>query len=183
MNDTTAKPAVGRNLVRLSATTVTVISIAGALWLPVSDVRANDADAVCAPRKLESADKVNLQALPARLIYVDFWASWCVPCKQSFPFMNTLKKQFEGKGLSILAISVDKDIDEARAFLRENPATFPIAHDASGRCAKQFAVKGMPSSYIVSKTGQVLYTHKGFRPSDTAEITRQLQSFIDQVKE
>lgn len=132
----------------------------------------------CMPQKLDSAEKIDLSQLPGRMIYVDFWASWCEPCKQSFPFMNNLKQQFEGKGVSIIAITVDRDLIDAKNFLKEHSASFLIAHDTDGKCAQEMAVKGMPSSYIMNKKGEILYSHKGFRPSDSEKITKQLQQLL-----
>lgn len=133
----------------------------------------------CAPEKLDGSGALDLSKLPGRYVYVDFWASWCGPCKESFPFMNKLKKQFEAKGVTVLAITVDKQLGDAREFLKTNPADFMVAADNAGKCSKDLLVKGMPSSYLIDKTGKILYAHKGFRPGDTEAITKQLQLLTD----
>lgn len=133
----------------------------------------------CLPDKLDGSGKLDLALYAGRYVYVDFWASWCVPCKQSFPFMNELKKQFEAKGVTVLAITVDRDLGQAREFLKDNPAAFQVAADSAGLCAKAMAVKGMPSSYILGKQGELLYAHKGFRPSDMEAITQKLQQLSE----
>jgi thiol-disulfide isomerase/thioredoxin len=133
----------------------------------------------CRLDKIDGSGKVDLGQHTGKLVYVDFWASWCGPCKQSFPFMNKLKKQFEAKGVSVVAISVDKDVKDAVEFLKDHPADFTVATDPSSKCAKAAAVKGMPSSYIVTPNGEILYAHKGFRPSDMEEITKKLQSMTE----
>lgn len=105
---------------------------------------------------------VCLDSLRGKVVYVDFWASWCVPCKQSFPWMKSLNDRYAGKGLVIVAINLDKDRGAADTFLDKFPASFQVAFDPSGKTAKAFKVWGMPTSYIVSPTGTILSTHPGF---------------------
>jgi cytochrome c biogenesis protein CcmG/thiol:disulfide interchange protein DsbE len=149
--------------------------LAAALLCAVGTAHAADTLKDCALDKLDGSGKLDLSKQPGKLVYVDFWASWCGPCKQSFPFMNKLKKQFEAKGVTVVAISVDKDPRDAVEFLKDHPADFTVVSDPASKCAKAAAVKGMPTSYIVGKDGTILYTHKGFRPADMEEITKQLQ--------
>ncbi len=133
----------------------------------------------CVAERLDGTGKLDWSAYAGRHVYLDFWASWCEPCKKSFPFMNDLKKQFEAKGIVVVAISVDKDATEAREFLRANPAAFQVALDSTGQCAKEMQVKGMPSSFILGPKGELIDTHKGFRPSDIASITQALQKLSE----
>src|SRR5678816_1183854 len=104
---------------------------------------------------------VSLASLRGNVVYVDFWASWCVPCKRSFPWMNALHDRHRGQGFAIVAINVDKRRPDAERFLRDVPATFPVVFDAAGATPAAFDVKGMPSSYPVS------YTH--LRAHETPE--------------
>jgi cytochrome c biogenesis protein CcmG/thiol:disulfide interchange protein DsbE len=136
--------------------------------------------ATCRLDKIDGSGKLDLSQFHGQYVYVDFWASWCGPCKQSFPFMNIMKKQFESKGLTVVGVSVDKDVNDAREFLKEHPAQFVVAKDIEGKCAKEMVVKGMPSSYILGKNGEVLFTHKGFRPSDMEAITKKLHQLTAQ---
>lgn len=141
---------------------------------------ANTAQAAsCTLDKLDGSGKVELSQFKGKYVYLDFWASWCGPCKQSFPFMNSIKKQFEAKGITVLAVTVDKEAKDATEFLKDNPANFLVARDSDGKCAKEMAVKGMPTSYILDKNGEVIFTHKGFRPSDVAAITKQLEQLSE----
>lgn len=149
--------------------------LALALVCALGTSQAAESLQACQLDKIDGSGKVDLGKHTGKLVYVDFWASWCGPCKQSFPFMNKLKKQFEAKGVSVVAISVDKDVKDAVEFLKDHPADFTVVSDPSSKCAKAAAVKGMPSSYIVTPNGEILYVHKGFRPSDMEEITKKLQ--------
>lgn len=115
-------------------------------------------------------DTVNLAALKGKVVYVDFWASWCGPCRQSFPFMNELQAKYRAQGLEVVAVNLDAKRDEADKFLAEVPARFTVAFDAKGDSAKRFGLKGMPSSYLVGRDGRLVAVHKGFKDDDRKEL-------------
>lgn len=104
-------------------------------------------------------------AADARPIYVDFWASWCVPCAQSFPWLNTVQSRY-GEALRIVAVNVDEDARAAERFLRRYPADFAVVYDPAGELARHYAVQGMPSALLLSPAGEVLWQHVGFRTQD-----------------
>ncbi len=99
-------------------------------------------------------------------VYVDFWASWCGPCKQSFPWMAEMHKKYAGKGLQIVAINVDKQSSAAQRFLKAYPAKFTISYDPKGEIPTAFGIKVLPTSYLIDKKGRVIYQHAGFFPGD-----------------
>ncbi len=105
---------------------------------------------------------VRLSALKGRVVYVDFWASWCAPCRKSFPWMNEIESRFGPKGLTVVAINLDKGGGAAQAFLQDYPPVFKIAFDPSGEVAESYAVWTMPSSYLIDRKGNLRFTHKGF---------------------
>jgi cytochrome c biogenesis protein CcmG/thiol:disulfide interchange protein DsbE len=115
-------------------------------------------------------DNVSLAALKGKVVYVDFWASWCGPCKQSFPFMNELQSKYRAQGLEVVAVNLDAKRDEADKFLAEVPARFTVAFDAKGESAKRFELKGMPSSYLIGRDGRVVAVHKGFKDEDRKDL-------------
>lgn len=112
-----------------------------------------------------------------RVIYVDFWASWCGPCRQSFPFMNQLQTEFGEQGLTVLAINLDEEAADAQSFLAGHPASFKVAGGANQECASSFHVEAMPSSYLIDRAGKVRYIHHGFRAGD-AELLRGLTASL-----
>ncbi len=114
--------------------------------------------------------EVSLEKLAGKVVYLDFWASWCDPCRQSFPWMNEMHNQFADSGLVIIAVNVDRDRDKADKFLEKNPAGFTIGYDSEGVLAKSYDVKGMPSSYIIDRNGQLVASHIGFRDKDKGEL-------------
>jgi len=118
-------------------------------------------------RWLDSAEGPQpLVAGRARLTYVDFWASWCGPCKQSFPWMNEMHGRFAGSGLRILAVNVDARRADAERFLAGNPAQFAVVFDRDGAFAKSVDVSTMPTSMLLDAQGKVLYVHRGFTAKD-----------------
>ena len=132
----------------------------------------------CALTSLIDTQLHELREIPGKVRYVDFWASWCGPCAQSFPFMNTLTREFRERGLQIVGINVDEQADAANTFLQQHPADFLILADATGVCPKSFKVMGMPSSYIIDRHGVIRYVHIGFRPGDAGELRKQVEKLL-----
>jgi len=121
---------------------------------------------------------VNFDAYKGQVLLIDFWATWCPPCKQSMPFLNNLQNQRKKDGLEILAINVDEDSETARAFLQQNPIVYKTAFDPEGDCPQKFEVKAMPSSYIIDKTGKIRLVHLGFREEDEKMLTEQVSKLL-----
>lgn len=119
---------------------------------------------------------VSLHDLRGNVVLVDFWASWCVPCQQSFPWLASMEESYSSDGLVVVAINLDKDRDAANAFLRKYGAPFVVAYDPAGLSAEAFGVEAMPSSFVVSRTGEIVAAHAGFEPKSA-------KKFEDQIKE
>jgi cytochrome c biogenesis protein CcmG/thiol:disulfide interchange protein DsbE len=126
---------------------------------------------------------VSLDSLHAKVVLVDFWASWCDPCRKSFPWMSDLLERYGSKGLAIVAVNLDKKREAAEAFLQQHPAAFIIAFDPSGKTAQDFKVSAMPSSFVVGRDGTILYTHPGFDPKQTGGIEEMIRHQCSQTAE
>lgn len=113
---------------------------------------------------------VDSAALRGKVVYLDFWASWCGPCKRSFPWLNEMQARYGARGFQVVGINVDRKRGDADAFLAQVPARFALAFDADGRTPALFAVKGMPSSLLVGADGTVLLRHEGFKDDDRAAL-------------
>ncbi len=98
-----------------------------------------------------------------KVVLVDFWASWCEPCRRSFPWMNDMQKKYADDGLVIVAVNVDNDPEAARRFLEELPATFEVFYDEDDHMARRFEVIAMPSSFLLDESGRIVETHLGFK--------------------
>ncbi len=114
----------------------------------------------------------------ARATWVDFWASWCTPCRQSFPWMNTLHDTLGPQGLRIVGINLDHRRADADRFLAAHPARFLNLFDPAADSARRFAIRGMPSSLLVSARGEVLLQHTGFRPSEAPALEARIRSAL-----
>jgi|KBSSwiStaDraftv2_1062776.scaffolds.fasta_scaffold609138_3 thiol-disulfide isomerase/thioredoxin len=139
-----------------------------------------------APKKIEPATApsftlptsngtVSLDSLQCKVALVDFWASWCGPCKSSFPWMNAMQERYGPKGLSIVAINVDKSREAADDFLEKHPAPFVVAFDPSGTTAKAFHVGGMPTTFLVGPGRTILLSRAGFNPKHAKEVEAMIQ--------
>ena len=123
---------------------------------------------------------VNLQKLQGQVVYVDFWASWCSPCRKSFPWMNNIANKYKDMGLTVIAINLDKERELAMEFLNDIPHGFTIAFDPEGEIASQYKVNAMPSSYLIDRNGHIQYTHFGFRDDKKSEIETNIKSLLKQ---
>lgn len=136
----------------------------------VHAVESGDTMPDCALSVMHDATRFNLKQYAGNVLYVDFWASWCGPCAKSFPFLNGLSHEFNGRGLQIIGVNLDEEPGEAAAFLAKYPADFQVAQSANQQCAADFGVKAMPSSYLIDRKGQVRHVHLGFRPDDAEQL-------------
>jgi thiol-disulfide isomerase/thioredoxin len=120
-----------------------------------------------------------LDALRGKVVLLDFWASWCSPCLQSFPWMNELQQRHGDQGLVVVAVNLDQDRTLADAFLAKRPAGFRIEYDAAGAVAREFGVAAMPTSFLIDRDGNVRLRHAGFRQKQReareAEIVKLLE--------
>ena len=113
-----------------------------------------------------------------RVTYVDFWASWCGPCRLSLPALNRLSKEFDAADFVVVAISVDYVDEDALDFLKRYPVDYPVAIDKTGNSGRDFAVAGMPSGYLIGRDGLIRKVHVGFRKGDEAVLRSQIQKLI-----
>ena len=154
-----------------------------ALWLVLSSmtpvVHALE-DGVLAPDfKLPSgSDAVQLSQYRGKVVYLDFWASWCGPCRQSFPFMNTMQARYGGEGLQVVAINLDVKPADVRKFLAVNPATFAVAYDPEGHTPRLYGVKAMPSSFLIGRDGRLALSHSGFVREDEVALERSIRQAL-----
>lgn len=123
---------------------------------------------------------IALSQLQGQVVYVDFWASWCGPCRKSFPWMNDLHSRYEKQGLRIVAINLDTDRSLSARFLEKYPARFIIAYDPQGDVAEAYHVSGMPSSYLIDRQGRIHATHLGFRESDREGLEMEIRALLKQ---
>lgn len=141
--------------------------------------RAAEVDGAAPAFELPGLDgTVKLAGYRGKLVYLDFWASWCAPCKRSFPWMNTLQQRYGGAGLQVLAINLDAQRADASAFLAATPAAFVVAFDPAGTQARAYGIKGMPSSALIGRDGRLLWRHSGFNDGERDALEARVRAAL-----
>jgi thiol-disulfide isomerase/thioredoxin len=143
--------SAGRHLVKRTMF-VRAILIAWALLL--SPLAVSD---------LPQGERLDVSDYHGKVVVVDFWASWCVPCRRSFPWLNAMHEKYADDGLVIIGVNVDQEPGSAAKFLQEYPARFQINYDTDGILAKEFGVRAMPSSFVIGRDGRINANHLGFK--------------------
>jgi cytochrome c biogenesis protein CcmG, thiol:disulfide interchange protein DsbE len=121
---------------------------------------------------------VKLDQFRGKFVYLDFWASWCGPCRQSFPWMNEMQAKYGAQGLQIIGVNLDAKSEEAHSFLKDTPARFVVAFDPQGAAPRSYGIKGMPSSVLIGPDGKIVFEHSGFRPADRAALEDRIKSTL-----
>ena len=121
------------------------------------------------PITANTADALDLNDYRGKVVILDFWASWCVPCRRSFPWMNEMQEKYADSGLVVIAVNLDNDFSDAEAFLQHYPAEFSVHYDHDRQLVRQYAVEAMPSSFLISRDGTIAERHLGFKIARTDE--------------
>lgn len=119
-----------------------------------------------------------LKQFAGKVVYVDFWASWCAPCRVSFPELNKLYTKLNAQGFEVIAINLDEDKTNAEKFLNDIPVNFTVLRDSTGEWADQFVVESMPTSFIVDRNGVVQQIHHGFTTADVPELEQKITALL-----
>ena len=121
---------------------------------------------------------VKLAELKGKVVYLDFWASWCEPCKESFPWLHDIKQMYADKGFEVVAVNLDKDRKLADEFLKVMDVNFVLAFDENGESAKKYKLKGMPSSYLIGRDGMLYASHIGFKEKDKKKLEQAIKELL-----
>jgi len=121
---------------------------------------------------------VSLNQYRGKVVYLDFWASWCGPCRESFPWMDRMVSRYGADGFAVIAINLDKERALADRFLAELAPRFTIAFDPKGEIAERYDVQAMPSSYLIDRGGRIRNRHRGFRRDSTSLSESQIRMLL-----
>ncbi|WP_374319202.1 TlpA family protein disulfide reductase [Aquabacterium sp.] len=165
------------NMVKCAVSGVLGWGLGLGMMMPAQAVEAGQpAPAFVLPQ--QSGGSLSLADLKGKLVYLDFWASWCGPCRQSFPWMNELQAKYGARGLKVVGINVDSRRADADAFLSQLPAQFAVVFDGKGEAPGAYKIKGMPSSYLIAPDGHVIKVHAGFRAEDRKELEAAIEAAL-----
>lgn len=171
-----ARPTLHRGALRAA------LALSG-LWLASclrAEIKVGDRFPALADAGLVSLAGGDLPATGGKVVLVDFWASWCAPCKESFPAMKELHEKYSAQGLVVVAVSIDDDKADMDAFLKKNPMPFTLVRDPQSKLFdKQLGLTGVPVSYILDKQGKVAFTHSGYEGKKTKKLlTEKIESLL-----
>lgn len=121
---------------------------------------------------------IQLSKYKGKVVYLDFWASWCEPCKRSFPWMNELQAQYGEDGFEIIAVNLDTSRKDADEFLKQMPAKFDVAFDKSGKTADAYHLKAMPSSFLIDRKGRLVHKSLGYRVEEKKIVEKKIQQLV-----
>jgi thiol-disulfide isomerase/thioredoxin len=118
-------------------------------------------------------------SLAGKVVLLDFWASWCGPCKASFPVLDGLQKKYGARGFSVLAINVEETPAKMERFLAEHPISFPVLQDSKQKLVAAASVEAMPSSFLIDRSGVIRFAHVGFKIESTpAELDQEIERLL-----
>jgi cytochrome c biogenesis protein CcmG, thiol:disulfide interchange protein DsbE len=149
--------------------------LSGSVLLSTSAVNATEAPTFAVQT---DAGTLSINDFRDKVVYLDFWASWCGPCRQSFPWMNEMQARYGDQGFRVIAINLDDERANADRFLAEVQANFDIGYDPEGKTAEMYGLKVMPSSYLIDREGKLVHAHKGFKTRDRASMESKIKELI-----
>lgn len=132
------------------------------------------------PAIANTEDAISLDSLLGNVTYLDFWASWCGPCRLSLPALDGLYKELRSEGLQVVAISVDVVEEDSLDFLQRYSVSYPVAIDTTGDIARSYAVSGMPSGYLIDRTGVIRAVHVGFKRGDEEKLRQEIMELLEE---
>ncbi|KAB2835653.1 MAG: TlpA family protein disulfide reductase [Caedimonadaceae bacterium] len=128
--------------------------------------------------KIGSSGSFSLSSLQGKVTLVDFWGSWCIPCRASFPIYDQLRNQYQGKGFEVVGINEDDQVSSAQDFLNTYVVSFTILHDEKKEAASVFKPNNMPTSFLVDRQGKVVKVYSGFRESDVPALKQDIENLL-----
>lgn len=128
--------------------------------------------------KSRSGENVKLSELRGEVVMINFWASWCAPCRQEMPLLEDLHKKYSDLGFVLLGVNVEEDSSKAADLLREIPVSFPVLYDNTNKVTKLYDVVAMPSTVMVDRDGNMRYLHRGYLPGYEKDYEKQIKELV-----
>jgi peroxiredoxin len=125
-----------------------------------------------------SGDNVSLGQLKGKVVMLNFWASWCGPCRQEMPLLDQMHKRYSALGFTLVGVNVDADSKDAEQWLSKTPVSFPVVFDRDSKVSKMYDVSAMPSTVFIDRQGNVRYLHRGYKAGDEGEYLNQIRALL-----
>ena len=147
----------------------------------VVQIKAPQEEVHKVPSLVNQSETLRLSDYKGKVVYIDFWASWCTPCLVSMPLLNDLRNKYHAEGFEVIAINLDKNPSLAAKFMEDMNIDYPVVSDIYGTIGKQYKVNGLPTAYIIDANGKVQLIHQGFKKSDINFIEAIVSKLIDEI--
>jgi thiol-disulfide isomerase/thioredoxin len=159
------------------------VRLLGALSLACMLLTAARADVQQSPApdfalQSRAGEVLRLSELRGEVVMINFWASWCGPCRQEMPILDALYQRYKSLGFTILGVNVEENPAQARAMLNDIPVTFPVLFDSESTVSRLYAVDAMPSTVLVDRDGNIRYLHRGYRSGTGEDYQQQVRALI-----
>ncbi|MFI4877624.1 MAG: TlpA disulfide reductase family protein [Steroidobacterales bacterium] len=125
-----------------------------------------------------AGSQVSLAQYKGQVVMINFWASWCGPCRQEMPLLESIYKKYGKMGFTMIGVNVEPDSNAANEWLKQTPVSFPILYDKDSKVSKLYDVSGMPSTVIIDRSGKLRMLHRGYKPGDENEYLDSIRTLV-----
>ena len=133
-------------------------------------------------KRLDDGKELKLSQLRGKVVYVDFWATWCAPCRVSLPLLSQMRRDLAAKGFEVLGVNVDKEESGVRKLLRELGVDYPVLRDVGESTYEWYDIRGMPAAYLIDRKGKVRMIRQGFQKSEFPGTRAQIEKLVEESK-
>ncbi len=162
----------------IKASAAVIISLACLASYPAQAATSLNKSAPDFTLKMKTGGNFRLAEHRGEVLFINFWASWCGPCRQEMPILDELHSRYRSAGFNVIGITIDEDPRKADAMLEKIPVTFPVLYDAESSVSELFDVDAMPTSILVDRKGKVRYLHRGYKPGYEVDYRNQIRELI-----
>jgi peroxiredoxin len=125
-----------------------------------------------------AGDNVSLEQLKGKVVMLNFWASWCGPCRTEMPLLEQMHKRYSSLGFTMVGVNVEANTADAERWLKDTPVSFPVLFDRDSKVSKMYDVNAMPSTVFIDRKGNIRYLHRGYKAGDEGEYLNQIRALL-----
>jgi thiol-disulfide isomerase/thioredoxin len=155
-----------------------IAAIAAALALSLPALAGSAGPAPAFTLGSRAGADVSLAQYRGQVVMINFWASWCGPCREEMPLLESIYKKYNRMGFTLLGVNVEPDSNAANEWLKQTPVSFPILYDKDSKVSKLYDVAGMPSTVIIDRSGKLRMLHRGYKPGDENEYLDSIRTLV-----